>query len=67
MNEQTNWFFSWVAYDSVTGERLQEYSGGETFSCYEDKSPYEVFEYLVNEYESKRENLKIHCIAFNPI
>ncbi|EBI2680231.1 hypothetical protein WJU57_000967 [Salmonella enterica] len=67
MNIKKYWFFSWVAYDSLTGEKLLEYSGSDTFTSEEGVSAVEVFESLMSDFESRRENLKIHCIAFNPI
>ncbi|MBJ9225906.1 hypothetical protein GHT39_09565 [Citrobacter braakii] len=62
MNIKKYWFFSRVAYDSVTGEKLLEYSGSDTFTSEEGVSAVEVFESLMSDFESRRENLKIHCI-----
>ncbi|EOI3541212.1 hypothetical protein ACMSZP_000264 [Cronobacter turicensis] len=65
MKQEQQWFFSWVAYDLITGEQLQFFSGGEVYVSDPGMNAHHIFENLMNEKESLRENLKIHCIAFN--
>lgn len=62
-----NWFFSWNAYDAITGQYLPEYSHSETYVSDNSASPHEVFEDLMEQKGRLRENLRIHCIAFNKL
>lgn len=65
MENQTNWFFSWNAYDATSGEHLPMYSYGEVYACNSDICSEDVFEELMAEKHKLRRNLRIHCIAFN--
>lgn len=65
MEEKTQWFFSWNAYDATTWEHLPEYSYGDVYTCDGGQTPSEIFEYLMAEKQRIRDNLWIQCVAFN--
>lgn len=61
------WFFSWNAYDAKTWEHLPEYSYGETYVSDASVSAQEIFDGLMEQKSKLRDNLRIHCIAFNKL
>lgn len=67
MEEQTQWFFSWNAFDTNTWEYLPEYSYGEVYMSDVGRLPNEIYNSLMAEKEKLRENLRIQCIAFNKL
>ncbi|CNG45983.1 hypothetical protein [Yersinia enterocolitica] len=67
MAKTQEWFFSWNAYDLSTDEYLIEYSGSEVFVSDGTKSSVEVYEGQIEKYTNLRGNIRIHCLAFNPV
>ncbi|WP_312559789.1 hypothetical protein [Atlantibacter hermannii] len=67
MGTQTQWFFSWNAYDASTWEHLPQYSFGEVYVCDGGKTGDEIFVELMAEKRKMKDNLWIQCIAFNKL
>jgi hypothetical protein len=67
MEEKTQWFFSYNAYDATTWEHLPGYSYGDVYTCDGGQTPYEIFESLMAEKQRLRDNLWIQCIAFHQV